>query len=1022
MDVNVQQVIKDALGDNKDADLVIKLAEEEEKKSAIKLPHHTPESKNTYKEKTVGNWRMGYDGTRNIDARPDDSLTYPVIDDMMKTGVIRFALDMKRAQMTMPFRNSQAIKVECAAEEEFGQAVEIQMQKILDQMMFEASHSALVYGSAFLEVPYEILTPYQLGLTENKDNKTMYSLPKVPNMVPHETISGILRKKDGSFNGFIQNTEYAYWVLSQADNEITVPPNASLVIPYNGYSRNLWGESFLKPIWSLWYWYENILRAAVQFVQMMGDPPRIGKAPSRKKVRMGNGTDLVDAIDWMLAISANLPKTNSLVIPSDLDENGKPEWELAYLTMPDRSQPFVQIIELFGTLILRAALTGDRTTTQPSGDAGSRAIGEVHAEATALHNDMVIANWLHYINRHLMPVISKLNYGAEAPPLTLKLQTLDPREREFLESLMGIAGNSASFQEFFYRANWEEIGRMAGLPMLTEEQAKELKETLNKEALDKQEKAMEIQQKAQVDPKAAPEGTSFGGKKDEQKKVDEKVKELVYSDDVPIILSFEELFDMFPNDQKVELFNKYHDKAGRFASKSKAVVTTIGKEAVTSHKAISKKAIGGAIGGGISGGIAGALKGAAEGTGVKEGLSKGIITGAKRGAIRAIASGIISEAASHAGKYGWAVQLIGGTSMYAAGRKQNFGLDPKDFSKLGIAIAVEGATATLEAKVYKTGWPKFVMFLVEFLESTQKTVGVRSNDDLSLMGFKKVDEYWSMDRKKAAKLLEDILLYFSKKKVSMEAISLFNPFHDKAGRFASKKSGGSAAPIVQEVSKRFKGGLVSHTVVEATNWKDAKKYSGISDRNYLGAFNASKQTITVSPAMKRFSKEQRDKVVVHESIHARKRAGGGTLRVKSSAHVALEEGCTDLMAYGFSKTRVPSSYVNEMASVATMARRASGNNKKKAWEVVSAMHYHNDTDKGLSSFFKLGGNFTGGSVDDINWMLSQAPPTKLEIDTENEFVLAFKQSEEVIYNTIRKIETEDFEMPVEEEDILAEVV
>lgn len=565
---------------------------------------------------TKGDWRINLtmpDGQKQ-DIRPDNALSYTIIREMLKSGPIRFALEMKRAQMVSVFRNRRSVSAYCK-NEEMQQVTEFVIEHVLPFAAFEFTWSALVYGSAFMEQVWETKTLSQLGL----DGSKYYTIPKQLNLVPHETIRHIKRTNQGDFDGFIQMADYKlgnYYIISTpnvnafAPGDVNVSMQDSLVIPYNGFSRNLWGESFLLPLYPLWFWYEIIIRCLVRYSELMGDPPRLGKAPSRKKVRLSpTSTDLVDAIDYLLALAVNLTKSNAVVIPSDVDEQGRPEWELGYMQTPDRSQPFVQIIELFNQMILRSALSGDRAFTQVAGAAGSNALGEVHAEATALHNEMVVSSWLHYLNRYWISNISKFNLGVDGVPVWLEVQGLDPREREFLTSIAGIAGNSSTFQEFFYMVDWEQLGKMAGMPMLSKEQAAQLKADIAKQAQDQKVEETLTQQDLDI------EGTKKQVKIEKELglvpppapptdlEVQRQLEKLTHGE-VPIFFSQTEIKNLFgeketapPQNffipskpyskdlasaialaykyQTIQLFNPLHDNLGRFASKQGSAQTYI---------------------------------------------------------------------------------------------------------------------------------------------------------------------------------------------------------------------------------------------------------------------------------------------------------------------------------------------------------------------------------------------------------------------------------------------------------------
>jgi hypothetical protein len=587
--------------------------------------------------KTKGDWRINLtmpDGQKQ-DIRPDSALSYTIIREMLKSGPIRFALEMKRAQMVSVFRNNKSVSV-YSKNEELAKITEFVVEHVLPYAAFEFTWSALVYGSAFMEQVWETKTLSQLGL----DGSKLYTVPKQLNLVPHDTVRHIRRTNEGDFDGFVQMADYrlgTYYVMStpngvQNPGDILVKAESALVIPYNGFSRNLWGESFLYTLYPLWFWYEIIIRCLVRYSELMGDPPRLGKAPSRKKVRLDpNSDELVDAIDYLLALAVNLSRSQAVVIPSDVDEQGKPEWELGYMQTPDRSQPFVQIIELFNQMILRAALSGDRAYTQVAGGTGSNAIGQVHAEATALHNEMVVSSWVHFLNQYWISNISKYNLGQDGVPVWLEVQGLDPKEREFLTSVANIAGNSATFNEFFYQVDWRGLGKSAGLPMLSEDESKKLKEELAKQSqedqvnqirtqnelsIESQEAQMQIQQKYAPKEEKPKEKTTL----EIQQKVDQftsgKVPIFFSGDEVKkILLEKEEVVEprkhfftgsksqnrklamalavAYKYNQNILLFNPFHDNLGRFSSGGKSGFSRA-KQFVKEHK--KEIAIAGVVG------------------------------------------------------------------------------------------------------------------------------------------------------------------------------------------------------------------------------------------------------------------------------------------------------------------------------------------------------------------------------------------------------------------------------------------
>ncbi len=382
------------------------------------------------------------------------SLSYEIIEEMMTSGPIIFAVELKRAQLVSVFRNFRTIQIH-TSNEKLHDITGYVVNRVLPHMMFEISKDALIYGSAFLEKRFEHRSMSEMGIGNRKTTK-QYMVPKTPVLVPHKTIKNINRTEAYKFDGFTQGSLYSM-------KEIKVPRESALVIPYNGFSRNLWGKPLLESVFPLWFWYDQVMKSLVKFSEVMGDPPRKGRAPSTRSIRLDNGR-IVSGLDYILSQSANLPNLNSIVLPSDINEYGNFEWEVEYMNYPDVSQPFVDILNFFTKAILNATLSGDMSITSSYGADLEQIFNRTNA-----HDEMTITSWLPYINDYFIKDIAIYNFPHTM--VWLEVQGLDPVEREFLINVMNIAGNSAEYQDVFYQIDWEALGRISGLPIKRGENA-----------------------------------------------------------------------------------------------------------------------------------------------------------------------------------------------------------------------------------------------------------------------------------------------------------------------------------------------------------------------------------------------------------------------------------------------------------------------------------------------------------------------------------------------------------------------
>lgn len=551
------------------------------------------------------------------DRRPNDALDHDLIAEMLKSGLVLFVMEMKIAALMTPWRNEQSWKIICP-DKKLAEIAEANERRNLARMMLDIYRSALAYGVYFGEKEFEYKNAYQLGLSQSRGSSAEFAVPKIPNACNPTSIDRIERTKDSKqrFNGFVQIPRHSF-----PKQEIHVSRDQALVVPHKGQFRNLWGESFLKPIYPVWFWYEVALRSWVRFMERMGTPVAVCYAPSKAKVLKPGTTTLVDAMTWGLAMAGNIAKSNAAVMPSDHHpETHQPLWRLEYMNSEDRGDVFHKALEFLTQAAVRAAMSADRATTQASGGIGSYSIGEIHNAATQYHNELIAIETVAYLNQYYYPDYSLYNRGANGPPIWIVSEGLDPMEKDRLFKLFNIGGNSANFQEALMMIDWRTMYDMNNVPTLTDEKVQEIKKRLEKEALDKQKKFTEIQSKAK---QPFPPG-KFGQDANKpnvikepkpEEENDKKLQNMAYmivdGSYVPIILSGHEMnmlmnvrsqgadvaFDTGGNEETIKLFNPFHDpKSGRFASKKGGGGATIEEGSVGG--AATGKAAGAAAGGG----------------------------------------------------------------------------------------------------------------------------------------------------------------------------------------------------------------------------------------------------------------------------------------------------------------------------------------------------------------------------------------------------------------------------------------
>lgn len=471
MPIGVSQKIRAALGDQ--AEVVLDEVNVMLQEAAISIPL-------PIMGRTEGDWFISLDGK---DLRPGTNLSFDIIERMLRSGPVMFAMEMKRAQVVRVFGEGRYKAV--SPDRELAEIADASLRLMMAKMADDLTYAMFAYGVSLQEEVWGWKTKYELGLSKSRGSQTQFLVPNLPNSVKPSSVTEIRRTEAKKFNGFVQKTQ-------SLSEPIVVSRQQSLVVPMGEHFRNLWGKSFLHTLYPIWLWYEIVFRAMVRYMERMATPVAKVSAPSRGLVEVEGKTASIKALDMALSLAGSVAKSNAIAIPSDMDENSNPLWTIEYLTAAERSQPFIAVLEFLVQELLRAALSADRSLTQQSGGVGSQNIGEVHARASAMTSEMILLQILHYLNLYFMPGFSLYNRGVNGPPIWLKTQAIDLIERETLMKLMNIAGNTPVSQEIMLAINWRGLAETSNIPLLDEAEVEKLRKKLEEESLAKLKKQNEM--------------------------------------------------------------------------------------------------------------------------------------------------------------------------------------------------------------------------------------------------------------------------------------------------------------------------------------------------------------------------------------------------------------------------------------------------------------------------------------------------------------------------------------------------
>lgn len=718
------------------------------------------------------------------DTYPDDEFGFPTIDLMLKTGTVRFALELKKAAVLSALFNELQWQIECE-DEKLREVVEADMKRVFATYGAEML-TMLEYGSFFGELIWEYAPATMRGL-ESKDK--WWVLEGI-NTVKPETVDHINRVRDGKnrgrFDGFVQKADSPW-------PEHAVPVDQALILTFRKKWRNLWGESALKAAYPLWYWFDIILAAFIRYLDRCGIPLTVCEAPMKGRMKMSDGTWL-STMDYALLTATEATRSQAIGLPSDVNpETGKPLFNLRYLADDKRGDQFIGALKFVADLLTRSIIMGAMADISKEGGGYNRE--EAHWGMTQLDNQQILSMLVSQLARYHLPRYAVYN----ATPTTyidMRLVGLDPDRIGRVFKFLSTAGNQAEGDALNW-PNWELIFQLSGIPTISEKEVEKLKK-------EREEKALEMQQMMK-EKKVGEEGPPQKGKEEEgEKEKEARKKELeevlweVLVNGSPILLSTDQLEGiarnnpgLFQEQTTIELYNPHHDELGRFASRegARAIAGQIG-DALQKAKSWAGETLVGIANQWETSSVLKIQKSPLYHIPIVKGIKK---IGEK--AVQWRAAAMRGEKGLAASVFAWT--LLGKNMYVIVGVTMALSL-PAPL----IVIAALGAVGA-EFLEEKSQWTqkelgelkKFGAALLSMIliaeergaEDINLALEKMDSDDagtLQSMGFVLRDGWFVTPVKQARILVRAVGAFVSESK--LEYVELYNPYHDELGRFASK--------------------------------------------------------------------------------------------------------------------------------------------------------------------------------------------------------------------------------------------
>jgi hypothetical protein len=392
--------------------------------------------------------------------RPDDSLSYTTIDDMLTNGHVLFALNMKLAGIRSVLRDDRSWVVRCE-DKRISQTIRGIMNWVFRRYAKEMLLS-MAYGASFFEKVWTYKPASYWGIEGTRGK--VYGYDALLSCHPR-SIAHINYTDDGQhFDGFTQSPSG----IVAGPGTTPVPAETALVITYDKRWRNLWGNPGFDPVYPLWFWLEVTLRSFLRYLERTGTPVTVCYAPGHGNTMAPDGT-LYANLKYAQLVAGYVAKSNAIAIPSDVDPDTKQQlWRLEYLADDKRGDQFVRAIEVLGTLIARAMILADRATMQGS-EVGSYAASETHMAATVTHNELVLDELLIQVNDYLVEPIRRYNGTQRTPRAWIETATMDPEARERLFKLLSTMGNQQG-SDAMKQVDWAAIMEVMRVPVKSPEE------------------------------------------------------------------------------------------------------------------------------------------------------------------------------------------------------------------------------------------------------------------------------------------------------------------------------------------------------------------------------------------------------------------------------------------------------------------------------------------------------------------------------------------------------------------------
>jgi len=216
---------------------------------------------------------------------------------------------------------------------------------------------------------------------------------------------------------------------------VVIPLEKTYLFTHAFEFGNWYGHSRLKPAYATWFEYWVVSGLLERYLERYGAPTKIATAPTGASQTGVNSDGTPKFEDNMtLAERAAQSVGPDAVITFPAVEKDRPGWGLEYMSAEDSHEQFLNTLKYLDNIKLRALFVPERILTQEFATGSGKMVEQqvwIFLNAIkALTQEIEEA-----INRFVVDDLVHFNFGKNAPPVRLVIESISKEREEFLADI-----------------------------------------------------------------------------------------------------------------------------------------------------------------------------------------------------------------------------------------------------------------------------------------------------------------------------------------------------------------------------------------------------------------------------------------------------------------------------------------------------------------------------------------------------------------------------------------------------------